>query len=52
MKVQVQKELKLVKQLALDYHTQLKKLDTYPKENLQTTLKKTIRERIFGKKGN
>jgi hypothetical protein len=47
---ELQNEVRLVKVLALDYHTELKKLNAYLKENSQVPSKKTLLERIFGKK--
>jgi excisionase family DNA binding protein len=47
---ELQNEIKTLKFLALDYDAQLKKLNAYLKENLQVVPKKTLRERIFGKR--
>ena len=47
---ELQNEVRSVKLLALDYDAQLKKLNAYLKENSQVPSKKTLRERIFGKK--
>jgi excisionase family DNA binding protein len=47
---ELQNEVRSVKLLALDYDAQLKKLNAYLKENSQALLKKTLRERIFGKR--
>lgn len=47
---ELQNEIKTIKLLALDYDVQLKKLSAYLKENSQVEPKKTLRERIFGKK--
>jgi excisionase family DNA binding protein len=49
---ELQNDVRSVKALALDYRDQLKKLNAYLKENAQATPKKTLRERIFGKRGN
>ncbi len=46
----LQNDVKIVKQLAFDYGAQLKTIDAYLKENVQATQKKTLRERIFGKR--
>lgn len=46
----LQSEVQTIKLLALDYDVQLKKLSAYLKENSQTPSKKTLRERIFGKR--
>jgi hypothetical protein len=48
---ELQNEVKTIK-LALDYDVQLKKLNAYLKENSPVAPKKTLRERIFGKRGN
>jgi len=47
---ELQNEVKTIKLLALDYDAQLKKINAYLKENSQTISKKTLRERIFGKR--
>jgi len=47
---ELQNEIKTIKFLALDYDAQLKKLNAYLKENSQVVPKKTLRERIFGKR--
>ncbi|MGB8310646.1 MAG: helix-turn-helix domain-containing protein [Halobacteriota archaeon] len=47
---ELQREVRSVKLLALDYDAQLKKLNAYLNENSQVAPKKTLRERIFGKK--
>jgi len=47
---ELQNEIRSIKLLALDYETQLKKLNSYLKENSQVASKKTLRERIFGKR--
>ena len=47
---ELQNEVRSIKQLALDYDAQLKKLNAYLKENSQVSSKKTLREYIFGKR--
>ena len=47
---ELQNEIKTIKLLALDYDAQLKKHNAYLKENSQTPSKKTLHERIFGKR--
>ena len=47
---ELQNEVRSVKLLALDYNAQLKKLNAYLKENSQVAPKKTLLERIFGKR--
>ena len=47
---ELQNEVRSVKLLALDYDAQLKKQNAYLKENSQAPSKKTLRERIFGKR--
>jgi len=47
---ELQKEVRSIKLVELDYEAQLKKLNAYLKENLQALSKKTLCERIFGKK--
>ena len=47
---ELQNEVRSVKLLALDYDAQLKKLNAYLKENSHVPSKKTLRERIFGKR--
>ena len=47
---ELQNEVRSIKLLALDYDAQLRKLNAYLKENSQDLSKKTLRERIFGKK--
>ena len=46
----LQNEIRSIKLVALDYEAQLKKLNSYLKENSQVSSKKTLRERIFGKR--
>jgi|GEM_PF-2052419 len=46
----LQNEIKSIKLLTLDYDDQLKKLNAYLKENSQVASKKTLRERILGKR--
>ena len=48
---ELQNEVRSIKLLALDYNTQLKKLNAFLKENSQVPSKKSLRERIFGKRG-
>jgi hypothetical protein len=49
---ELQNEVRSIKLLTLDYNAQLKKLNAFLKENLQVPSKKTLRERIFGKRGS
>ncbi|MGB8312553.1 MAG: hypothetical protein WCE81_11940 [Halobacteriota archaeon] len=49
---ELQNEVRSVKLLALDYDAQLKKLNAYLKENSQVPSKKTLIERISGKRGS
>ena len=47
---ELQNKVRSVKLLALDYDAQLKKFNAYLKESSQVSSKKSLRERIFGKK--